>query len=378
MKRPTDIALSANSVDENVVANTIVGIFTTADPDAANTFTYTLVAGTGDTDNASFNISGSDLRIGISPNFEVKSSYSVRIRTQDQGGLNFEKFFTISINNINETPTDLALSASSVNENVAVNTTVGTFSSIDPDAANTFTYTLVAGIGDTDNASFNISGSDLRIGISPNFEVKSSYSIRIRTQDQGGLNFEKFFIISVNNVNETPTDLVLSASSINENVAGNTTVGTFNSTDPDAANTFTYTFVAGTGDADNASFNISGSDLRIGISPNFEVKNSYSVRIRTQDQGGLNFEKFFTISISNLNEAPNDLALSASSINENVAVNTTVGTFSSTDPDAANTVTYTLVAGTGDTDNASFNISGSDLRLGSVRTLRSRVVIVYG
>jgi hypothetical protein len=238
------------------------------------------VAGTGDTDNASFNISGSDLRIGISPNFEVKSSYSVRIRTQDQGGLSFEKFFTISINNVNETPTDLVLSASSINENVAVNSTAGSFSSTDPDAASTFTYTLVAGTGDTDNASFNISGSDLRIGISPDFEVKNSYSVRIRTQDQGGLNFEKFFTIFINNINEIPTDLVLSANSVNENVAVNTTVGIFSSTDPDAANTFTYTLVAGTGDTDNASFNINGSDLRIGISPNFEVKE----QLQRQDQ----------------------------------------------------------------------------------------------
>jgi hypothetical protein len=361
---PTDIGLSGTTINENVAVNTVVGTLSSVDPDAANTFTYTLVAGTGDTDNASFNISGSDLRIGISPNFEVKSSYSVRIRTQDQGGLAFEKFYTISINNVNETPTDLVLSASSVNENVAVNTTVGTFTSTDPDAANTFTYTLVAGTGDTDNASFNISGSDLRIGISPDFEVKNSYSVRIRTQDQGGLSFEKFFTISINNINETPTDLVLSASSINENVAVNTTAGSFSSTDPDAANTFTYTLVAGTGDTDNASFNISGSDLRIGVSPNFEVKSSYSVRIRTQDQGGLNFEKFFTISVNNANEGPTDLALSATSVNENAAANTTVGTFTSTDPDATNTFTYTLVAGTGDTDNASFNISGSDLRIG--------------
>jgi hypothetical protein len=322
--------LSASSINENVAVNTTVGTFSSTDPDAANIFTYTLVSGTGDTDNTAFNISGSDLRIGISPNFEVKSSYSVRIRTQDQGALNFEKFFIISINNINETPSDLSLSGTSINENVAANTTVGTIISTDPDAATTFTYTLAAGVGDNDNTSFNINGSDLRIGISPNFEVKNSYSVRIRTQDQGGLNFEKFFTITVNNVNETPTDLVLSAASVNENVAVNTTIGSFISTDPDAANTFTYTLVTGTGDTDNASFNISGSDLRIGISPNFEVKSSYSIRIRTQDQGGLNFEKFFTITINNVNETPTDLVLSASSVNENVAVNTTVGTFTST------------------------------------------------
>ncbi|MFM6632449.1 MAG: VWA domain-containing protein, partial [Microcystis panniformis] len=51
------------------------------------------------------------------------------------------------------------------------------------------------------------------------------------------------------------------------------------------------------------------------------------------------------------NQAPTDLALSATTVNENVPVNTVIGTFSSTDPDTDNTFTYSLVAGTGDTDN---------------------------
>ncbi|WP_281239100.1 beta strand repeat-containing protein [Flavobacterium praedii] len=360
---PTDLALSASSINENVASNSTVGTLSATDADAANTFTYTLVAGTGSTDNASFNISGSNLRITASPDFETKSSYSVRIRTTDQGALFFEKAFTITINNVNETPTDLALSASSINENVASNSTVGTLSATDVDAANTFTYTLVAGTGSTDNASFNISGGNLQITSSPDFETKSSYSVRIRTTDQGALFFEKAFTITINNVNETPTDIALSATSINENVASNSTVGTLSATDVDAANTFTYTLVAGTGSTDNASFNISGGNLQITSSPDFETKSSYSVRIRTTDQGSLFFEKAFTISINDLNETPTDIVLSASSINENVAGNSTVGTLSATDVDAANTFTYTLVAGTGSTDNASFNISGSNLRI---------------
>ncbi len=73
-------------------------------------------------------------------------------------------------------------------------------------------------------------------------------------------------------VNAAPTDLTLSPTSINENVAANSTVGSFTTTDPDAGNTFTYTLVAGTGDADNASFSISGANLIITNTPNFEIK----------------------------------------------------------------------------------------------------------
>jgi hypothetical protein len=116
---PTNIALTSNSIDENVSGNTTVGTLSTTDSDAGNTFTYTLVAGTGDTDNASFNISGANLRITASPNFETKNSYSVRIRTTDQGSLNFEKVFTITINNINEAPTLTTEAVSSIGTTTA-------------------------------------------------------------------------------------------------------------------------------------------------------------------------------------------------------------------------------------------------------------------
>src|SRR5690606_13563812 len=139
------------------------------------------------TDNASFNILGDSLRATAAFDYETKSSYSVRIRTTDGGGLYYEKAFTITVTDVNETPTDIALSASTIAENSAANTVVGTLSSTDPDAGASFTYTLVSGTGDTDNASFTTSGNSLRTSAVFDFETKSSYSIRVRTTDGGGL-----------------------------------------------------------------------------------------------------------------------------------------------------------------------------------------------
>ncbi|WP_024982412.1 cadherin repeat domain-containing protein [Flavobacterium succinicans] len=134
----------------------------------------------------------------------------------DPGGTNFpglNPIFTITTPP-NTAPTDVALSATTINENVTGNSTIGSLTSTDANTGDTFTYTLVAGTGDTDNASFNINDSDLRITASPDFETKSSYSVRIRTTDQGGLTFEKVFTITVNNVNEAPTDVALSANTL--------------------------------------------------------------------------------------------------------------------------------------------------------------------
>ncbi len=112
---------------------------------------------------------------------------------------------TVHRDRCNSAPTNITLSNSSIAENAGVNATVGGLSTTDPDVGNTFTYTLVSGTGSTGNGAFNISGSTLRATSSLDFEAQSSYSVRIRTTDQGGLFFEKVFTVNVTNVNEAPT-----------------------------------------------------------------------------------------------------------------------------------------------------------------------------
>ncbi|MEG3991667.1 cadherin domain-containing protein, partial [Microcoleus sp. S28C3] len=203
---------------------------------------------------------------------------------------------------VNTAPTDLGLSNTTINENVAANSTVGTFTTTDPDTGNTFTYSLVAGTGDTNNSAFSIVSNQLQINASPDFETKSTYNIRVQTRDQGGLTYEKPLVVNINNVNETPTDLTLSNTSINENVAANSTVGTFTTTDPDTGNTFTYSLVAGTGDTNNSAFSIVSNQLRINASPDFETKPTYNIRVQTRDQGGLSYEKELVVNINDIDE----------------------------------------------------------------------------
>ena len=99
---PTDITLSANTIAENNAVNAQVGTLLTDDPDSGDTFTYELVVGTGDDNNASFDIDGASLRAGVAFDFETKSSYTVRVRTTDSGGATFETTFTITVANVVE------------------------------------------------------------------------------------------------------------------------------------------------------------------------------------------------------------------------------------------------------------------------------------
>lgn len=102
----------------------------------------------------------------------------------------------------NSAPSNISLTASAIAENSAINTTVGALSSTDSDSGDTFTYSLVAGTGSTDNASFNISGTSLRSSASFDYETKASYAIRIRSTDSFSNTFDKQFTITVTDVVE--------------------------------------------------------------------------------------------------------------------------------------------------------------------------------
>ena len=96
-------------------------------------------------------------------------------------GLAYETSFTVTLIDVNQAPTDLSLSRTSVAENQPIGTAVGTLSTTDPDPGDTFTYQLVSGAGDTGNASFTIVGNQLRTAAVLDFETQHSYSVRIST-----------------------------------------------------------------------------------------------------------------------------------------------------------------------------------------------------
>lgn len=132
-----------------------------------------------------------------------------------------------------------------------------------------------------------------------NYEAKAIYTTAI-TYSIG--NFQKELPITVNilNVNEAPTDITMDNYSIEE---GNSfypnggIIGNF-STDDDGG-THTYALVSGAGSTDNASFVIANQNRL--LTKNiflYNKKNTYAIRVRSTDSGGLYVEKAITINVT--------------------------------------------------------------------------------
>jgi hypothetical protein len=127
-------------------------------------------------------------------------------------------------------------------------------------------------------------------------ELLSVSVVRLASQSSHNHSFLPL-VTKPNPTNQAPTDILLSGSSIAENQLVNTVIGTLSTNDPNAGDTFTYSLVNGAGDIGNSSFNIYGNQLRSSVIFDAKSQNSISIRLRSTDQGGLFYEKAFTITI---------------------------------------------------------------------------------
>lgn len=298
---PTDIALTNASVAENLASGATVGSLSATDPDPGDTHTFSFCGGA---DDASFSTSGNTLKTAASFNFESKSSYAICIRVTDSTTLTFDKNFTVNVTDVNEAPQITSdgggLTASL---NVAENSTaVTTISASDPDAGATQTYSIVSGSMDASKFNINSSTGVLTFLVAPNFEsptdsgANNVYDVIVQVSD-GSLSDFQSIAVSVTNVNEAPTDISLSNSSVGEAQPAGTLVGIPSATDPDVGDTATFSFCGGVNDS---AFTLQKNGA-LGLYTNgvfdFETKNSYSVCIRATDGGGQSFTKNFTITV---------------------------------------------------------------------------------
>ncbi|MEN7547291.1 cadherin domain-containing protein [Rapidithrix thailandica] len=290
--------LSSLELDENNSINQFIAQFTPYGQEDILSLTYQLISGTGATNNSEFSISEDELKALSSFDHESNESLSIRIKVSDNYIGSFEKVFAITVKDINEVAQDIALSESIIAENMDSGSLIGSLSAIDEDDGDTHTYEFVNG---GDEAHFSLDENKLKSAISFDHETKDEYSITIRTTDAGGLSFDKTYTISIEDINEVPTDITLSENTVFENKAIGLTIGSLTTTDEDSPETHTYTFVSG---GDEAAFTIDGNVLKANESFDYETKDNYTLTVLVTDKGGLSHEKAFNISIKDINDIP--------------------------------------------------------------------------
>jgi gliding motility-associated-like protein len=185
---PSDIILSKPDIPENNIIHAVVGPFTTTDADAGDTFVYTLVSGAGDTDNSSFSISGNTLRANEVLDYEVKHSYTVRVRTTDSDGSFIEKAFTIRVTDVNEAPTLSDIAGETLCADAAIHTMTVDGISAGPEAGQLITPVITADqpFFDVLTAVYN-NDSTLTIKYQLKQGVSGDVFVTLTIRDNGGM-----------------------------------------------------------------------------------------------------------------------------------------------------------------------------------------------
>jgi hypothetical protein len=356
------IANQSFTVNENAANGTFVGTVVANDPDAGQTLTYSILS--GNTSGAfAINSTSGALTVGNTAvlNFESIPAFSLVIKAQDNGtgALSAQATITISLVNVNEAPV-IGNQSFNVAENSANGTIVGTVVANDPDAGQTLTYSILSG---NTSGAFAINASTASITVANssvlNFELNPVYILVVKVQDNGTgtLSNQANITINLSDANEAPI-INNQSFSITENTSNGTTVGTVIASDPDAGQTLTYSILSGNTSGAFAINALSGL-LTVANSAalNFESTPGFSLAVSVVDNGAtaLSNQATITISITDINEAP-VISNQTFSLTENSANGTTVGTVVATDPDAGQSLTYSILSG--NTSNA-FVINGS-------------------
>ena len=368
---------TTRSVPENTAAGQPIGARVAAvDPDNEDTLTYSL----GGTDASSFDIdtSNGQLKTKDALDFDDgQTTYSVDVSVTDSKDdygtadtlVDDTIAVTINVTDVNEKPVfaDDAVTALEVSEDTTIGVGIGGYEASDPDAGDTVTYS----VSGTDAALFQVdSNGQLQVKEALDFEDNSSLTVVVSATDSKdddgtpeNAHLPDDFVaitITVTNVFEDPrfnddNGTGDTTRAVLENTVAGQPVGAPVTATDDEGDTLTYE-LGGT-DAASFDFDTTTGQIKTKADLDHETQETYSVTVSVSDGKAddgttadttMDTTIYVTIEVTDVNEAPQfDANLEIEpTIAENTDVGQPIGSpFTATDPDPADTLTYTLDSG---------------------------------
>jgi VCBS repeat-containing protein len=300
------------SVSELATSGTVVGDVAATDADGVGALqNWTIVS--GNSDNV-FSLNATTGRLTIADvtrlNFESTNLYILTLSVSDGSSTSSLQTIEISIVDENEAPVFIPSPALNVSENAANGTVVGSVSATDVDSGDVLRYSILRSSPVQAFAVDAVSGQIRVIDSSQlNREMVPSIALHIQVTDAAGLVDTQVVTINLNDVNEAPTDIVMSGGSVTENSAAGTFVANFTGVDADAGDSFVYSLIHTgglSGSAGQVTINANTGQLTVaaGADLNFEAAATILVTVQITDSQGLAFNKSFTINVTDVNDAP--------------------------------------------------------------------------
>jgi len=334
-------------VDENAPNATVLGTISASDPDAGDSLTFAITD--GNTANA-FAIDPATGQITVNDthalDFETNPTFTLTVQATDTAGLTAAATVTVNLNDLAE-DLDLAPQSFAVDENSAAGTVVGVVTATGPAAQNGVTYSITDG---NTAGAFAIDAQSGQITVATpgvlDFEATPTFVLIVQAAVGQAMATAKI-TINLNDLNEPPT-IADQTFTIAENALVATSPGTVAASDPDAGDSLTYSITAGNADGAFAINSATGTLWVMNTAAlDAETSPTFTLTIQVTDSGGLTDSGTITVNLDDLNEPPT-IANQTFTIDEDPTNGTLVGTVQASDPDAGDSLTYSITAGNTD------------------------------
>ncbi len=364
-----DTASGSTITEGSINTNTVVASFTASDLDDADTVTFSLTSGN---DQGYFAIDGSTgvvtlTQAGVNAiNSDAGidiNSLSLGVTASDGTRISSESTVSVDITRINDNAPvmDTAAGSTITEGSINTNTVVASFTASDLDDADTVTFSLTGGndqgyfaidsstgVVTLTQAGVNAINSDAGVDI-------NSLSLGVTASDGTRTSSESTVTVDITRINDNaPVMDTASGSTITEgSINTNTVVASFTASDLDDADTVTFSLTSGN---DQGYFAIDSSTgvvtltqagvAAINSDAGIDI-NSLSLGVTASDGTRTSSESTVSVDITRINDnAPVMDTASGSTITEgSINTNTVVASFTASDLDDADTVTFSLTSG---------------------------------
>ena len=241
-----------------------------------------------------------------------------------------------------------------LNENMPNGTEFGSVLATDPDVGQTLTYSIIGG---NTNSAFQINAStgilSVNNSLGLDYESLNTFGLTVRVQDNGQGNLFSQAIITINltDVNEVPI-INNQTFIVPENSPDGHQVGFVEASDPDDGQSLFYTIIGGNID-DAFELNSTTGELIVANSNALILALNLifdlTVEVIDNGSGNLNSQAIVSVSVTEVNQSP-VIINQTFSIAENSPNGQQVGVVVASDPDAGQTLTYSIISG--NTNNA--------------------------
>ncbi|KAK3580860.1 hypothetical protein CHS0354_032921 [Potamilus streckersoni] len=395
---PGEAKLTSSEVEEMSLEGTIIGYVSAEDPDNLRTEIQTLSYLLLDDAGGRFELNGNVLKVnavgadcvdkGASYcllDYESQSSHQIVIKAVDDGkpALSSTSRITITVIDINEQPTDLALSNLLILENFPPGKAFSVITARDDDPGQNIVFSLLSG-----DKQFNVQGDNLILAQKLDYEEFPSYTLSILASDNGtpSMNTTKVFIISVLNVNEEPYSVSVlpynkssysflsNQLNVSENLPIATLVGELVALDYDFSDTISFVSQSrGISIHNQQCMPVTKgtrciADVRTGEVYDFESVSELHIQITVTDREGLSMSSAFRITVQDSNDYPTGILLNGTAVEQLSVLENSGGgllaRISAVDPDKGQTHIFSSA------DKGSyFYVANNELRISATVSL---------